>query len=158
MSLLTRWTLVVGFLYAAFFEGLLANMPFSIRLLTIIYYARMIAYRSMTFQFVEGHTKVDMAAEAWQLDVKTDPTLLGSPLAGNVPDGSVGRQSRLHLVGNVSLFAAGISRQDAGRELSGNHNHIGITLFSLVLLCALCEPPASAGRRSRRDCNPFSPH
>jgi len=82
MSLLTKRTLVLGFLYAAFFEGLLANLPFSTRLLAIIYYARLIAYRSLEFVFTERGRKIDMAAEAWQLDVKTDPSLLEHPSLG----------------------------------------------------------------------------
>src|SRR5260370_39238195 len=68
MSLLTRWTLVLGFLYAALFEGLLANLPFGVRLLTIIYYCRMIAYRSMDFLLSRpglGNRKIDIAAEGW---------------------------------------------------------------------------------------------
>jgi ABC-2 type transport system permease protein len=80
MSLLTKRTLVLGFLYAAFFEGLLANLPFSARLLTVIYYTRLIAYRSLSFLLTEPRgPKVDMAAETWQLDVKNDPTLLEHP-------------------------------------------------------------------------------
>lgn len=80
ISLFTRRTLVVGFLYAAFFEGFLANLPFSIRLLTVIYYARVIAYRSLTFQVTMPRgNKVDVAAEAWQLDVQADPSLLAHP-------------------------------------------------------------------------------
>src|SRR5262245_25727802 len=38
MSLLTKWTLIVGILYTAIFEGLFANLPFGIRLATVIYY------------------------------------------------------------------------------------------------------------------------
>lgn len=80
MSLLTKRTLVLGFLYAAFFEGLLANLPFSIRLLTIIYYTRLLAYRSLSFLLVEPRgPKVDMAAQTWQLDIKNDPGLLEHP-------------------------------------------------------------------------------
>jgi ABC-2 type transport system permease protein len=83
MSLLTKRTLVLGFLYAAFFEGFLANLPFSIRLLTIIYYSRLIAYRSMPFLLNEPpNREVDMAAETWQLDVKADPALLEHPSLG----------------------------------------------------------------------------
>jgi ABC-2 type transport system permease protein len=80
MSLLTRWTLVLGILYTAFFEGFLANMPFSVRLLTVLYYSRLIAYRSMSF-LVTGPRgdKENMAAEAWQLDIKADPLLLEHP-------------------------------------------------------------------------------
>jgi ABC-2 type transport system permease protein len=82
LSLLTRWTMVVGFVYAAFFEVVLANMPFSIRLLTIIYYARLIAYHAMPFKFVEGRTPVDIAADVWQLGIENDPTLSEHPTLG----------------------------------------------------------------------------
>jgi ABC-2 type transport system permease protein len=83
MSLLTRWTLVVGFLYAAFFEGFLANLPFSIRLLTVIYYARLITYRSLEFHVTApGGRDFDLAAEAWQLNVKADARLLDHPGLG----------------------------------------------------------------------------
>src|SRR5262245_16501385 len=37
MSLMTRWALIVGILYTGIFEGLLANLPFGIRLITVIY-------------------------------------------------------------------------------------------------------------------------
>jgi ABC-2 type transport system permease protein len=80
MSLLTRWTLVLGFLYTAIFEGLLANLPFGMRLLTIIYYARLIAYRSLDFVLTQPWgNKEDMAATAWQLDIQTDPNLPEHP-------------------------------------------------------------------------------
>jgi len=82
MSLLTRWMLVLGFLYAAFFEGLLANLPFSIRLLSVIYYARLIAYRSLDFHETARGGNFDLAAEAWQLNVKADPQLLEHPALG----------------------------------------------------------------------------
>jgi ABC-2 type transport system permease protein len=80
MSLLTRWTLILGFLYTAIFEGLLANLPFGIRLLTVIYYTRLIAYRSMEF-IVTGPRggKEDMAAITWQLDIRSDPNLAEHP-------------------------------------------------------------------------------
>jgi ABC-2 type transport system permease protein len=80
MSLFTKRTLVLGFLYSAFFEGFLANLPFSVRLLSIIYYGRLTAYRSMEFKVTDpGGRKVDMAAQAWQLDVTADPSLLEHP-------------------------------------------------------------------------------
>ena len=50
MSLLTKRILVVGILYTAVVEGLLANLPFGIRLVTVIYYTRLIAYRTMTLR------------------------------------------------------------------------------------------------------------
>jgi ABC-2 type transport system permease protein len=82
MSLLTKRTLVIGFLYAAFFEGLLANLPFGIRLLTVIYYARLIAYRSMTFKVTRRWGTIDLAARAWRLDTDTDPNLADHPTLG----------------------------------------------------------------------------
>jgi ABC-2 type transport system permease protein len=83
ISLLTNRALVLGILYAALFEGLLANMPFSIRLATVIYYTRLIAYRSLDFiTTMQGRgTNVtnDIAAEVWQLEVRNDPGLLEHP-------------------------------------------------------------------------------
>src|SRR5260370_17123603 len=80
MSLLTRWTLVLGFLYAALFEGLLANLPFALPLLTIIYYPLFIAYRSLEFIVpLPRGGKDDIADEAWQLEVKKHPDLLDHP-------------------------------------------------------------------------------
>jgi ABC-2 type transport system permease protein len=79
MSLFTKRTLVVGIMYAAIFEGLLANLPLSIRLITIIYYSRLIAYRVLTFVFTDGFGVHDIAAEAWQLDLANDPKLLEHP-------------------------------------------------------------------------------
>ncbi len=82
ISLLTKRILIVGILYALFLEGLLANMPFSIRLATVIYYTRLIAYRSMSFVSpVPGNPDrtTDIAADVWQLDARTDPALLDHP-------------------------------------------------------------------------------
>jgi len=82
ISLLTKRALVVGILYAALFEGLIANLPFSIRLATVVYYARLIAYRSMTFLVPLPNNPSrtnDLAAEIWQFDPKTDPGLLSHP-------------------------------------------------------------------------------
>jgi ABC-2 type transport system permease protein len=83
ISLLTNRALILGILYAALFEGLLANMPFSIRLATVIYYTRLIAYRSLDFiTTMPGrgmNATNDIAAEVWQLDVKNDPGLLEHP-------------------------------------------------------------------------------
>ncbi|HEX4072412.1 MAG TPA: hypothetical protein VHX68_14625, partial [Planctomycetaceae bacterium] len=81
LSLVTKQALVAGILYAIFFEGLLANMPFSLRLATVIYYTRLIAYRSMDFVIQmpgRGRTE-NLAAEFWRLDVLKDPGLLEHP-------------------------------------------------------------------------------
>ena len=84
ISLLTNHVLVVGVLYTALFEGLLANMPFSIRLATVIYYTRLIAYRTLDFVVTYsggrwGDRKNNLAAEVWQFDVVKDPNLLEHP-------------------------------------------------------------------------------
>jgi ABC-2 type transport system permease protein len=82
ISLLTKRTLVVGILYVALFEGLLANLPFSIRLATVVYYTRLIAYRTLTFLVplpIDPSRFNDLAAEVWQFDVKTDPGLVDHP-------------------------------------------------------------------------------
>src|SRR4051812_6613769 len=79
MSLLTKRTLIVGIIYSAIFEGLLANLPLSIRLVTVIYYTRVIAYRTMPFVEHTRHGNFDVAAQAWQMDIKEDPDLLQHP-------------------------------------------------------------------------------
>jgi len=80
MSLLTRRTLIVGILYAVIFEGLLANLPLSIRLITVIYYARVIAYRTLGFVVHLPHgAQQDVAAVLWRIDAVSDPQLLEHP-------------------------------------------------------------------------------
>lgn len=83
MSLVTKRILVVGILYIAVVEGILANFPFGIRLVTVIYYSRLIAYRTLTFMvsMPRGGSE-DMAAEVWKLDVRADPALLEHPQFG----------------------------------------------------------------------------
>ena len=80
ISLLTRKILVVGVIYTVIVEGLLANLPFGIRLITVIYYTRLIAYRSLEFVIPgpRGGTE-DLAATAWQFDLRRDPNLLEHP-------------------------------------------------------------------------------
>jgi ABC-2 type transport system permease protein len=83
ISLLTRKILVVGVIYTVIVEGLLANLPFGIRLITVIYYTRLIAYRTLEFVIPrpdrpQGGTE-DMAASAWQFDLRRDPNLLEHP-------------------------------------------------------------------------------
>jgi ABC-2 type transport system permease protein len=79
ISLITKRSLVVGILYSVIFEGLLANMPFSVRLLTIIYYARLIAYRTLPFIETTPQGTTNFSAEAWQFNVRADPGLLEHP-------------------------------------------------------------------------------
>jgi ABC-2 type transport system permease protein len=80
LSLATRRTLVIGVVYIAVVEGLLANLPFGIRLVTVIYYARLIAYRSLSYLVPTYGGEQDMAAEAWQLNLRDDPELLTHPV------------------------------------------------------------------------------
>jgi ABC-2 type transport system permease protein len=82
VSLYTQRTLVVGILYIAIFEGLFANLAFGIRLITVIYYARLIAYRTMPFIVRVPNGTEDIAAAAWQLDIRNDPNLLEHPRLG----------------------------------------------------------------------------
>jgi ABC-2 type transport system permease protein len=79
IGLYTRRALVAGILYSAVIEGLLANLPFGLRFVTVIYYARLAAYRSMDFKFTDRRGTHDVAAIAWQLDVRNDPGLTDHP-------------------------------------------------------------------------------
>jgi ABC-2 type transport system permease protein len=80
MSLVTKRTLMVGIVYIVAIEGVLANLPFGIRLVTVIYYARIIAFRTLDFVVESTHGgRKNMAAEAWQLNLDKDPKLLEHP-------------------------------------------------------------------------------
>jgi ABC-2 type transport system permease protein len=79
LGLLTRRILIAGILYIAIVEGLFANLAFGIRLITVIYYARLIAYRSLAFIVPIPNGTQDFAADAWQLDVLSDPQLTTHP-------------------------------------------------------------------------------
>ena len=80
LSLVTKRTLVIGVVYTAVVEGLLANLPFGIRLMTVIYHTRLIAYRTLDFMVPMPQGNVEnIAAEAWQLNVRDDPDLMEHP-------------------------------------------------------------------------------
>jgi ABC-2 type transport system permease protein len=80
VGLITKRTLIIGVVYTAVVEGLLANLPLSIRMATVIYYARIIAYRSLDFVVAwPNGNKDDVAAGAWQLNIATDPALSEHP-------------------------------------------------------------------------------
>lgn len=79
LSLVTRRVLFAGILYIAIFEGLFANLPFGIRLVTIIYYARVIAYRMLSFVSTFHHMSQNIAANAWQFDVDSNRRLIDEP-------------------------------------------------------------------------------
>lgn len=76
MSLLTKRVLVLGVVYTVIVEGLLASLPLSVRMITIIYYTRLIAYRTLDFVITwpRGNEE-DVAAAAWYLDTTADPGL-----------------------------------------------------------------------------------
>lgn len=80
MSLLTTRILVVGVLYTAIVEGFLATLPFSVRMVTVIYYIRLIAYRVLDFvvSWPRGRQD-DIAASAWSLDTSAAPGLADHP-------------------------------------------------------------------------------
>jgi ABC-2 type transport system permease protein len=79
LSLITKRILIVGILYIAIFEGLFANLAFGIRLITVIYYARLIAYHTLSFIVQNPNGSENFAADAWQLNIITDPQLLEHP-------------------------------------------------------------------------------
>lgn len=80
ISLLTRRVLIVGILYTAIVEGLLASFPLSLRWGTVIYYMRLMAYRTMDFVVSwPNERKEDVAATAWFLNIDSDPTLAEHP-------------------------------------------------------------------------------
>ncbi|MGD0465058.1 MAG: ABC transporter permease, partial [Tepidisphaeraceae bacterium] len=79
MSLLTRRVLIAGIIYIVIVEGLFANLAFGIRLITVIYYLRIIAYRTLPFIVPTPSGPTDFAANAWQLDISNDPKLLEHP-------------------------------------------------------------------------------
>ena len=80
IGMVTRRVLVVGLIYIALVEGLLANLPFSIRLLTVIYYTRLIAYRWLAFIVPTSHgTSQNLAADNWKLALNSHGELMGYP-------------------------------------------------------------------------------
>jgi ABC-2 type transport system permease protein len=80
MSLLTKRTLIIGVIYTAVVEGLLANLPLSLRWGTVIYHTRLIAYRVIDFIVTRPNgRKQDIASAAWSLNADTDPTLTEHP-------------------------------------------------------------------------------
>jgi ABC-2 type transport system permease protein len=79
LGLLTRRVLIAGIIYIALVEGLLANIPFAIRLITVIYYTRLIAYRFLSFIVPAGYSTQNLAADTWQFNTVNDPTLQNYP-------------------------------------------------------------------------------
>jgi len=80
IGILTKRILIVGILYTAIVQGLFASFPLSIRMGTIVYYVRLLAYRTLDFVavFHDGGSD-DVAAFLWNLDTKSDPKLAEHP-------------------------------------------------------------------------------
>ncbi|HJQ81633.1 MAG TPA: ABC transporter permease subunit [Lacipirellulaceae bacterium] len=98
MSLITKRTLIAGVLYTAVVEGLLANLPLSLRWGTVLYHTRIIAYRTLEFVAAwPGGRQEDPASGAWSLNADTDPTLAEHPTL---------RTSMLILIGTSIVCAA----------------------------------------------------
>jgi ABC-2 type transport system permease protein len=82
ISLITKRSIVLGIVYIVAVEGVLANMPFGIRLMTVVYYARLVAYRMLEFVVTRPHGQENIAADAWQLNLRQDPALAQHPQLG----------------------------------------------------------------------------
>lgn len=80
LGLITRRSLVVGMIYTVVVEGLLANLPLSLRMGTVIYYSRVIAYRTLDFNVVWPRGREDdVAATTWSIDLAQQPPLAEHP-------------------------------------------------------------------------------
>ncbi|MGC8561371.1 MAG: ABC transporter permease [Phycisphaerae bacterium] len=79
MGLVTRRVLIVGILYIALFEGLFANIPFNLRIITVIYYARLLIYRLLPFRGRSGYGIHATAARTWNLVIRGDRHLKAYP-------------------------------------------------------------------------------
>jgi ABC-2 type transport system permease protein len=79
VSLLIKRSLTLGIVYIVIVEGFFANFPFGLRLLTVIYYTRLIAYRTLPFTFTDRGRTVNIARDAWQFNAGQDPSLLEHP-------------------------------------------------------------------------------
>jgi ABC-2 type transport system permease protein len=80
LGLYTRWALVVGIIYIIVFEGILANIDFAVRRLTVMYYFRVLSERWL-----------ELKKTGWALDLSTAPsasacvwTLLGVGVAATM--------------------------------------------------------------------------
>ncbi len=80
LGLLIKRSLIVGMIYTVVIEGLLANLPLSLRMGTVIYYSRIIAYRTLDFvvHWPRGNEN-DVAATLWSIDPAQKPSLADHP-------------------------------------------------------------------------------
>jgi ABC-2 type transport system permease protein len=67
LSLLIKRSLTLGIVYIVIWEGFFANFPFGLRLLTVIYYTRLIAYRVLPFTITNFLGDENISREVWQL-------------------------------------------------------------------------------------------
>jgi ABC-2 type transport system permease protein len=76
LGVLTRRTLLAGVAYIVAFEGLLANLDFVARSLTVVYYVRILALRWLTF----SEEMARAAQGGWRLDLEKVPGAQGCVL------------------------------------------------------------------------------
>lgn len=80
LGLLIKRSLIVGMIYTVVIEGLLANLPLSLRMGTVIYYSRIIAYRTLDFVVHWPRSgDHDVAATLWSIDPAQRPSLIDHP-------------------------------------------------------------------------------
>lgn len=80
LGLITKRSLVVGMVYTVVVEGLLANLPLSVRMGTVIYYSRVIAYRTLDFNVTWPRGREDdVASAAWNIDLAQQPPVAEHP-------------------------------------------------------------------------------
>ena len=126
ISLLTKRTLIVGILYTAVVEGLLANLPLSLRWGTVIYYTRMMAYRTMDF-VVTWPTRAAGRCRCIGL-VAQHGNRSNAGRAPNTQDmraGPLVHEPDLYRNRRLALFAPRISRQDAGKGVTCSIEFLG---------------------------------
>jgi ABC-2 type transport system permease protein len=71
LSLVTRYALFAGLLYSIVFEGILANIDFAIRKLTVMYYFRVLIERWLKLDWakIAGHD-----IDIWRIDLSQAPS------------------------------------------------------------------------------------
>lgn len=79
LGLLTKRSLVAGMLYTVVIEGVLANLPLSVRMVTVIYYCRVIAYRTLDFKVTFHDRTEDVASELWFIDLTNETQVAEHP-------------------------------------------------------------------------------
>jgi ABC-2 type transport system permease protein len=70
LSLMTRYALFAGLLYSIVFEGILANIDFAVRKLTVMYYFRVLVQRWLDLDWV----KITGGGDPWKIVLREAPT------------------------------------------------------------------------------------